>query len=78
MKLRNEDDMMIMFSIFDSTVRKYESNKTLSWRDIFMISGELSNTREIILKYMIEVKLKDKGERGIRTIRGGEGESEFH
>ncbi|AES81241.1 hypothetical protein MTR_7g090130 [Medicago truncatula] len=39
MKLRNEDDMMIMFSIFDSTVRKYESNKTLSWRDIFMISG---------------------------------------
>jgi hypothetical protein len=51
----------------------------LSVMDSIFYYRELSNTREIILKYMIEVKLKDKkGERGIRTIREGEGESEFH
>jgi hypothetical protein len=49
--------------------------------DSIIYYRELSNTIEIILRYMIEVKLKDKkdkGERGTRTIKEGEGESEFH
>jgi len=49
--------------------------------DSIIYYRELNNTIEIVLKYMIEVKLKDKkdkGKREIRTIREGEGESEFH